>query len=154
MNEDMDLELIRDIEEKVRCLRESKSQRVRERWSLGDAKTASKPVYNDTTRLRHVHRPSTTNNSVATNKITQLLRKNDLAHVGPEEDINLNPQHLVSIIRPMIMEYVKSYLKEFKNNWFLEIKHEMKKMIKHNHVEVEHQRISDLEELRASIVDY
>ena len=99
------------------------------------------------TGSRNVH----TTDSI--NKVRQTIGGTDSKYFRSSEDVNINPQHLVGIIRPIVMDYVKSYLREFKVNFVMEIKYEVKKLMQLINSEAEYKRELELADVKDMMVN-
>lgn len=141
-DEDREVNLINDIENKVRELRNSKSSRVKERWSMIGQYTKPR----DSIKRKSVNAPLS--------DYTAKLRPNDSIQVGPSEYLNINPHFLVSIIKPLIIEHVNGYLMEFKTSIMHSIKADIVKHIEIGMAEFDYERQKELNQVRGCVVVY
>lgn len=136
-----EVQLVRDIEEKIKGLREAKGRGGSNRLSFHEQRD----------KLGGILRPRGLANQSQPN-VMEVLRENDIVRVSPLETININPQFIVSVIQPLIMQQVKSYLKRFKETLLDEIKEELTRKLELGIAEYDYDRRNELRGIQNDLV--
>lgn len=133
--------LIKDIEATVKRLKQSKSSHIKDRWSLlgKSINPGLRPQ-----RSKPLNKPL--------NDYSSPLRPNHVAHVAPSETVDINPQFIVGLIKPLIMDYVKAWLKDFRSTIMIEIREEIGRHIEIGMAEFDFERQKELKKMQANLV--
>jgi len=127
--------IIQDIENKIRSLRESKSQKLKERLSISDRK------------------PRNLFSSFINRPVNKPLKELNNHKESESSRLDFTPTAaLLDLVKPLVMEYVKTYLREFKTALLSEVRSEVKRLVLISGADIQFKCQQEVQKLKYQIV--